>query len=224
MLRRYSITHFFSLSSALSPDLCLTGGACVSCSSVKRPLIALALACLLLSACGSSTPSGTAACASYWFDVLGACLPEGWHVLDRTALDERGAPEDVIVAFQMDDAVSGQYPTVTVTREPLASVMASADYGRATQRTVSVLPGFKELDTRTVKVDGKDAYVYVFLAQPVKDEPQRRFSQMSVVQDKTGYAVTAITPVSVKNTVEAAVTQILQSITFTAPVSSAAAQ
>ena len=192
---------------------------------MKRSVFAAILISLTLSGCGGGGGSGTEiTCASYWFDTIGVCLPDGWKVLDRSVLDDRGAPEDVLVAFQMDTAVSGQYPTVTITKEVLSGAIDSAAYNEASIRSVSVLPGFKELDTRKVSIDDESLLVHVFQAQPVKDEPQRRFSQVSAVHDGIGYSVTALTPVSVNNTIESAVAQILQSVTFQAPQSSAAAQ
>ncbi|MDD5751208.1 MAG: hypothetical protein PHS73_01665 [Candidatus Peribacteraceae bacterium] len=191
---------------------------------MKRSVFTALIMSLLLSACGGGGSGSAITCASYWFDSVGACLPEGWRVLDRAALDERGAPEDVIVAFQRDEAVSGQYPTVTITREPLTGSIDSVSYNEATMRSVAVLPGFKELDSRKIQIDEESLLVHVFHAQPVQEEPQRRFSQVSVVHDGNGYSITALTPVSVNNTLEGAVAQILQSVTFKAPQSSAAAE
>jgi len=190
---------------------------------MKRSVLTIMFIGLMLSACGSAT-STTISCASYWFDSVGVCLPDGWRILDRVALDDRGAPEDVIVAFQLNESVSGQYPTMTVTREPLTGTIDSTAYNEATMRSVAVLPGFEELDSRKVTIDGESLLVHVFLAQPEKDEPKRRFSQVSMVHDDAGYSVTALTPVSVNNTLESAVAQMIQSITFVAPLSSAAAQ
>ena len=188
---------------------------------MRRFAPSIVLLSLVLTACGSAGTAST--CATYWFDTVGACLPDGWISLDRTALDQRGAPEDVVVAFQMKDAVAGQFPTVTVTQEPLANPVAPASYSEATIRSVSILPGYKLLDKKSTKIDGESLSVHIFLAQPVTGEPQRRFYQVSTTKEKTGYTVTAITPVSVPATLDADVIKILGSVTFVAPVTSSAA-
>ncbi|MDD4628496.1 MAG: hypothetical protein PHE68_03840 [Candidatus Peribacteraceae bacterium] len=187
---------------------------------MKRLAHSIVLLSLVLTACGSSGTAST--CAAYWFDTVGACLPDGWVSLDRVALDERGAPEDVVVAFQMKDAVAGQFPTVTVTQEPLANPVTPASYSDATIRSVSILPGYKLVDKKSTKIDDVSLSVHIFLAQPVPGEPQRRFYQVSTTKEKTGYTVTATTPVSVPATLDADVIKILGSVTFVVPVTSSA--
>jgi len=191
---------------------------------VKQRLFpALLFSGLILASCGGGD-TAAATCKEYWFtaEQIGACLPDNWNVLDRAALDGRGAPQDVVIAFQLKDAVSGQFPTVSVTREPLATVVDPVSYSDATMRSVSVLPNYKFIDKRTVSITatgGKSLSlpIHIFSAQPVAGEPQRRFSQLSLVVEKSGYTVTALTPLSVESTLEAAVLKILESVTFTAP-------
>lgn len=188
---------------------------------MKRFALSTVLLSLALTACGSSGTVST--CATYWFDTVGACLPDGWISLDRAALDERGAPEDVVIAFQTKDAVAGQFPTVTVTSESLTNPVAPSSYSDATIRSVSILPGYKFVDKKSMKIDGVSLSVHVFLAQPVTGEPQRRFYQVSTTKEKTGYTVTATTPVSVPTALDSDIIKILGSITFVAPVTSSAA-
>ncbi len=171
---------------------------------------------LLLTACGASTDGGSD-CQTYWFDQVGACLPGTWKLLDRAELLQRGVPEDVIIAFQSEASVSGQYPTVSVTREPLTTVVEPAAYSEATIRSVAVLPGYKLIDQKKVTVDGVSLPVHVFFAQPVTGEPQRRFLQVSTVVGQNGYTVTALTPLTVSSALEDEILTILGSITFKAP-------
>jgi hypothetical protein len=187
------------------------------------PFIVL-ISAVLLTSCGGGGEGDEAACRDYWFGAvgIGTCLPDRWDVLDRAALDERGTTQDVLIAFQTKEAVSGQFPTVTVTREPLASAVDAAVYSEATIRSVSVLPHYKLIDRRTVKIAGDGGTtvslpIHIFSAQPVNGEPQRRFYQLSTVHGKFGYTLTALTPLSVESSLDTAVQNILSGITFEAP-------
>lgn len=187
--------------------------------SVRRYIPVLILFPFLLAACGGGASSGdAAACQNYWFTTVGACLPESWKLLDRTELDQRGVPEDVIIAFQSSESVSGQYPTISITREPLATVAEPAEYSEATIRSVAVLPGYTLIDRKQTTIDGIPLPVHVFFAQPVSGEPQRRFTQVSTVVGKDGYTVTALTPLTVKSALESEILTIIGSITFVEPV------
>ncbi|MDO8469289.1 MAG: hypothetical protein Q7S29_06070 [Candidatus Peribacter sp.] len=177
----------------------------------------LLLLSLFLVSCGSSSSTGTTQCQTYWFDQIGACLPGTWKLLDRTELAQRGVPEDVIIAFQSDESVSGQFPTISVTREPLSTVVTPADYSDATIRSVTVLPSYKLIDQKKVTIDGVSLPVHVFFAQPVSGEPQRRFLQVSTVVGQNGFTITALTPLTVSSTLESEILTILGSITFKAP-------
>lgn len=159
----------------------------------------------------------TIACQTYWFEQVGACLPSTWKLLDRTELTERGVPDDVIIAFQSETSVSGQYPTISVTKEPLSTVATPEAYSEATTRSVAVLPGYKLIDQKQVTIDGESLPVHVFFAQPVSGEPQRRFLQVSTVSGQNGYTVTALTPLTVSSALENEIFTIMGSITFKPP-------
>jgi hypothetical protein len=184
---------------------------------VRRTFPILLLLPLFLAACGTGSTETATQCQTYWFDQIGACLPGTWKLLDAAELAQRGVPEDVIIAFQSDTSVSGQFPTISVTREALSAVVLPADYSDATIRSVSVLPGYKLVDQKKVTIDGVSLPVHVFFAQPVTGEPQRRFLQVSTVVGQNGYTVTALTPLTVSNALESEILTILGSITFKAP-------
>ena len=185
--------------------------------AVRRFVPALLFVSLLLAACGSKSSSSVADCQTYWFTTVGACLPQSWKLLDRTELSQRGVPEDVIIAFQSADAVSGQFPTISITREPLTTVVDSAAYSDATIRSVAVLPGYKLIDQKKTTIDSVSLPVHVFFAQPVNGEPQRRFTQVSTVVDKAGYTITALTPLTVTSALETEILTIIGSVTFKEP-------
>ena len=170
-------------------------------------------ACLVLVACGGS--DGGASCKEdYWDGTYGTCLPSDWIVVDSETLRQRGVPEDTVVAFQSEIPISGQFPTVTVTRESLAKVTSPQAYSDASVRAVTVLPGYKELDTRDLRVAGEKVRLHIFKAQPTADEPERRFYQVSTVSEGVGYSVTATTPVSVEDELENQVLLLLRESIF----------
>lgn len=185
---------------------------------MRRTAPLLLLVSLLLVSCGGSKKNGdTVQCQSYWFNEVGACLPATWKLLDRTELTQRGVPEDVLIAYQSETAVSGQFPTISVTKEPLASVVTPQAYSDATIRSVSVLPGYKLVDQKPTTIDGVALPIHVFFAQPVNGEPQRRFMQVSTVVGQSGYTITALTPLTVSAALENEILTIIGSTTFKAP-------
>ena len=171
---------------------------------------------MLVAGCGGSSSKSTAVeCTQqFWNGTIGLCLPAKWSVLEREKLALRGVPEQVMVAFQSESTVSGQTPTVTVTSEKLSSPLTSADYSRASIRSVATLPGYKLLDSRTVDIEGQSVELHIFTAQPIAGEPERRFFQVSAVAAQIGYTVTALTPVSISDTLEKEVLLILKSVRF----------
>jgi hypothetical protein len=152
----------------------------------------------------------------YWdpIEQIGLCIPAGWGVVDRETLRQRGVPDDAIVAFQAEEAVSGHFPTVTVTKELLAQATTPEAYSDASIRSVTVLPGYVLMESTPVEIAGVPTRIHIFTAQPVADEPARRFYQVSTTNGNVGYAVTATTPASVSDELETQVVLILQSLKF----------
>lgn len=138
-------------------------------------------------------------------------------MLERERLTERGIPEQVVVAFQSETSVSGQTPTLTVTSERLPTAMDTPTYSRASIRSVTTLPGYKLLDSRSVEIEGQDAEIHAFTAQPIQGEPERRFTQLSAASGSSGYTFTALTPVSVGDKLEKEILLILNSVRFSEP-------
>lgn len=171
---------------------------------------------LLLAACGGG--SDTATCdQAYWDGTIGTCLPDAWIVVERDALDARGVPAEVITAFQSEKPFSGQYPTVTVTRETLQRDVESAEYSDASMTSVLNLPGYEELDTKTVEIDGEDVTLHIFSAQPRPEDPKARFYQVSFVGGKAGYTFTAAVPLAITDTTEDEILLIMENATAAAP-------
>jgi len=171
--------------------------------------------CFILASCGGGSAGGDAACKEdYWDGTYGTCLPSDWVVIDSETLRQRGVPEDTVVAFQSEIPISGQFPTVTVTQEVLARATSPQVYSDASIRSVTVLPGYKELDTLDMRVAGEKVRLHVFAAQPTADEPLRRFYQVSTVSDGVGYSITATTPASVEELLENQVLLILRESVF----------
>ncbi len=184
---------------------------------MKKLCIALS-AFVFLAACGGGSDT-TASCEfAYWDGIVGTCLPGGWHVVDRQGLDQRGVPRDVIVAFQADVAVAGQFPTVTVTREALAKPVEASAYSDASIQSVKSLPGYQELDLRDTTINEMPLKLHIFSAQPRPDEPKTRFYQVSMAKDKAGFTYTAATPLSVDSATENQILLILQNASLEKPV------
>lgn len=172
---------------------------------------------VFLAGCGGGSTADATCESSYWDDTIGTCVPEGWHVVDEEQLDDRGVPDEVVVAFQSDTPFSGQFPTVTVTRETLPRSMTSAEYSEASVLSVQALPNYDEIDKKTVAVDKEDVELHIFTAQPREDQPVTRFYQVSAVSEGIGYTFTAATPVSVNGDLDAQIRLILSNATFTEP-------
>ena len=180
----------------------------------KSTLLAL-LSLVLLTACSHSGEGAHASCdQEYWNGDIGTCLPGQWIVLDAETLRQRGVPQETIVAFQSEEAVSGQFPTVAITEERLPSAVDSAEYSAASIRSVEVLAGYEHVDTKEVTVAGEDVKMHIFTAQPIDGEPRRRFHQVSMVHGDTGYTITAVSPVSIEKATADQLMLMLESVFF----------
>lgn len=178
--------------------------------------ISVAALCILLASCGGSGDEhGSAACENdYISDLYTTCLPENWFVIATETLRQRGVPEETVVAFQSETAVSGQFPTVAVTREALRNVVTPESYSEGAMRSVATLPGYVDLDARTINIDGEKLKLHVFNAQPVPSDPLRRFLQVSTVADRVGYTITGTLPVSVDQKIEDQVLLVIRQSSF----------
>ncbi len=182
---------------------------------MRRAWLALGIA-LMVAGCSGSGGTAAQCDKQYWdpAESIGLCIPQKWGVVDRETLRQRGVPDDTIVAFQAEDAVSGHFPTVTVTKEILEQGATAEAYSEASVRSVTVLPGYALIESTPVTVAGEAVRLHVFTAQPIADEPVRRFYQVGIARQNMGYAVTATAPVSVSDSLEQELFLILQSVTF----------
>lgn len=183
---------------------------------MNRFLSIIALTFLLV-ACGGSGTSSSVSCTNVYFDgAVGTCLPVGWHVVDRGQLDARGVPPEVLVAFQADAPVSGQFATVTVTREPLTKQMTAEEYSAASMQSVQAMPGYAKVNAEQITIDGRKVTMHTFTAQPRADQPKTRFTQVSIVSGSAGYSYTGATPVTVEDSVTTQVQLIVKNATLQA--------
>lgn len=174
------------------------------------------LSCLTLVACGGGS-SAISCDQEYWDGTIGTCLPEGWEVIDSETLYQRGVPEETIVAFQSSESLSGQFPTVAVTREKLASVVEPKTYSDANIRSIQVIDGYEHVDTRDFAIAGEDVSLHIFTAQPIEGEPRRRFYQVSTTYGDTGYTVTGVSPVSIGKELEDKLLLMIGQVVFEEP-------
>lgn len=177
------------------------------------------LSLLLLAGCGGSSSGGDAAACdqSYWDGTFGTCLPEGWHVVDVADLQGRGAPREVVAAFQAETAAAGRFPLVTVTEQPLAGDIGAEEFDAQSREAVTTLPGYALIDDETVAIDGNDITLHVFSAQPIGDQPVQRFYQLSVAGKQKGYTFTGVLPISADKEAEARLTTLLKNVTLSDP-------
>ena len=183
----------------------------------KRVFLLGAISILLLS-CSKGGGTETVCAEDYWDGEVGTCLPDKWIVVDSETLLQRGVPPETIVAFQAEQAVSGQFPTVAVTREVLSQEVSAADYSSASIRSVSVLPGYEQVDSRDIRIDDAKVSLHIFSAQPDTGEPRRRYYQVSLPKGQKGYTITATTPVAIEDAMEKQVLAIIEGFTLTEPV------
>ncbi len=148
---------------------------------------------------------------------MGTCLPVGWHVISSADLQSRGAPREVVIAFQADTAVSGRFPLVTVTSQPLPSGMDAATFDTQSRQSVKTLPGYSLVDERDVKVDKQPLKLHIFTAQPIGEQPVQRFYQLSAPGKDMGYTFTGVLPLSVSKEDEAKMLTLLTHVTFVEP-------
>lgn len=172
---------------------------------------------LILTACGGDSAVVTMCPNAYWEGEIGLCISEGWRVVDRAELDERGVSEEAMIAFQSDRPYAGQFATVVVTREVLSQPMTTVEYSAASILSVSGLPDYAEIDRREITVDGAEIAIHVFSAKPRADALAERFYQVSAVSQNTGFTVTAATPVSVDPALNTQIIDMLGSVTFIPP-------
>lgn len=181
--------------------------------------------CTLLVSCGGGGGSShnSVSCEdNYWDGQVGTCIVSGWDTLDEETLRQRGVPEETIVAFQSQEAISGQFPTVAITREQLPNDVDAKQYSDANIRAVEVFDGYKHVDSREVTVAGHDVLMHIFTAQPIEGEPRRRFYQVSVTDGDVGYTATAVTPVTIGEAFEKKMLLMVTNLTFKEPVAEGA--
>jgi len=172
----------------------------------------------LLVSCGGGSSAAVSCDQEYWDGVVGTCLPEGWEIVDAETLRQRGVPEETIVAFQASESLSGQFPTVAITRERLTNVVEPSRYSEANMRSIEVIDGYTHVDTRDFTIADTDVQLHIFTAQPIEGEPRRRFYQVSTVHEEDGFTVTGVSPVSIGQALEDAMLLIIESTIFEEPV------
>lgn len=185
---------------------------------MKRIFVAVVAATFLAGCGSSSSKSNKVVCEQqFWNTMFAACLPKGWRVLSNETLRQLGVPEETVAAFQFDTPHAGQLDTVTVTREPLSTEMKTPDYSQSNLLAVSALPDYRLIDKETVYIDGEQSSIHVFSARPSPDQPIRRYYQISVSKEKTGYTFTGSFPLSIEESEADQVKFILKNVSFNDP-------
>lgn len=177
---------------------------------MMRRVLLLSVLFLPLVACSgaglSCTEQGKA-------DVLLVCIPEGWSQVSEEKLRAEGVPEETVAAFESADTSLGSRGNVVITRERVASSVTAAVYAGANARTIAKTPEYNEIEQRQVSVAGQDTILHIFSARPVVDLPVRRFYQVSLVIESTGFVVTGTLPFSVDEATEKTLVDMLLGVT-----------
>ena len=182
--------------------------------SAVRRIASLCALTVLLGSCSGGSSSARVSCDPYWDGTVGTCLPNRWEIVQPSVLKDRGVPGEVVIAFQADEAVSGHYPTVTVTREFLAQEIEAPQYSKESIRSVETVLGYKLIDTRGMKIDGEKVELHIFDAQPSPEDPSFRFYQVSTIAKRIGYTFTVAIPLSVPAGLVDEILTIMESVTF----------
>lgn len=180
---------------------------------MKRALALPLLSVLPLAACGGGSGVAAVCDQAYWDGTVGTCLPVAWHVADKADLDAR-VPQEVFAAFQADKAFSGQYPTVTVTRETLSQETDAEAYSEASVASVQNLPGYEQIDDEQITIDGHKVRLHVFTAQPRIEDPKARFYQVSIAEGTAGFTFTGAAPLGVNDEIDGQIRLIVQNATL----------
>lgn len=192
-------------------------------SAMKRAMIAVCMTALLISCSSKKEGESAVVCdQQFWNGTFATCLPKGWKVLSKETLQTLGVPEETIAAFQVQDPNAGQFDTVTVTREPLATDMNTTEYSNANVLAVSALPDYRLIDKTVVYIDAAESALHVFSARPSADNPIRRYYQVSAAKDRMGYTFTGSFPLSVDDQGADEVTFILKNVSLADPATKAA--
>lgn len=144
------------------------------------------------------------------------CLPRGWEHVPESTLKEKKVPEETVAAFHRTDESGGQRDNVVITRESLPGKVSDIAYAEANIKSIAAIPEYSLIDKREVKIDGNVTLLHIFTARPVPDVPVRRFYQLSLTRDSTGYTFTGTLPYSIEKDVEETILGILQSVRFKA--------
>ncbi len=208
--------HFYDLSTdVFRSSFCARPGSVYHLRMRRTPLL-LSLS-LLLAACGGSSGTTATCDQQYWDGKVGTCLPENWHVVTTADLQTRGAPGEVVVAFQANDSIAGRFPLVTVTSQSLTVAMDPVTFDAQNRTSVKTLPGYTLVDEKKTVIDGEDLMLHIFTAQPVAEQAVQRFYQISSSVKDKGYTFTGVLPLSVNKETEAAMMTIMTHVTFTDP-------
>ena len=185
---------------------------------MRRFFLLLSLV-FLSTACGvTGSGSASVSCAQrFWNGAVSACLPDHWRVLSDESMRAMNLTEETIAAFQYETPHAGQIDTVVVTREPLPAPTDTHTYSEANILAVSALPEYSLIDKEVVTVDGAETALHIFSARLSANQPVRRYYQLSVASDRTGYTFTGSFPLSVQDSEASEVEFILRNVSLKDP-------
>ncbi len=163
----------------------------------------IVLSVLSFTACGSeneNTSTSTdinleAGQKLYENSELALAYPQDWEVLERDDFTSN-FPASTVVAMRSNLKNEKFTPNISVNKKEFKEDTASIDFAKGTiEQAKNTLQNFKEIESKAVKVKfGKtelDGYLATFQGKNDAASPILNFSQLYVVNGKTGYMITA---------------------------------
>ena len=171
----------------------------------------LGITLLTLAACSGAGTNCTERAEGTGYSI---CLPADWEQVPEENLRAEGVPEETVAAFQMTSDRGGQRDNVVITKERIKSGVTPEQYADVNVKIMEKTPEYRELEKREIEVDGEKTLLHAFSARAVPDLPARRYYQVSFAKDTTGYVVTGTLPLSVDETIEEALVEMITSVSF----------
>ena len=126
---------------------------------------------------------------------LAIAYPQDWEILERDDFTSN-VPAFTVVAIRSNIKNEKFTPNISVNKKDFTQDTKSIDFAKGTiEQAKNTLQNFKEIESKAVKVKfGKnelDGYLATFQGKNDAASPVVGFSQLYVVNGKTGYMITA---------------------------------
>lgn len=171
----------------------------------------LVISALIITACGSSAETTTG--TLYDTTAFSIQAPRNWEIITDFQSNQ---PKETVVAFRNNVKTKNFIANITITKNPLSSVLTSTDYEKViTAELKKQLINFTEVSTENLKISiggqDTDTTLVTFTAKQKADSDTLQFMQIYGVKENSGYIVTASAGTDEDTSVTDALTQALKS-------------